>query len=99
MKTLNDYMAISYRMKIDQFRLEKAFLELKNTDKTVLESSQEAGFDNLSNFNRLFKKQFLMTPGGAADLLILHSDFDYSFILSISVRFTPKDVNSAFNDV
>ncbi len=53
MKTLNDYMAISYRMKIDQFRLEKAFLELKNTDKTVLEISQEAGFDNLSNFKIL----------------------------------------------
>ena len=31
-------------------------------DKTVLEISHETGFDNLSNFNRLFKKQFLMTP-------------------------------------
>lgn len=47
---------------LNRFRLEKAFQELKTTDKTVLEISQEVGFDNLSNFNRLFKKQFLMTP-------------------------------------
>lgn len=99
MRWFRQVTEISFIRYLNRFRLEKAFLELKNTDKTVLESSQEAGFDNLSNFNRLFKKQFLMTPGGAADLLILHSDFDYSFILSISVRFTPKDVNSAFNDV
>lgn len=47
---------------LNRFRLEKAFLELKNTDKTVLEISSQTGFDNLSNFNRLFKRQFHMTP-------------------------------------
>lgn len=47
---------------LNRFRLEKAFYELKNTDKTVLEISAQTGFDNLSNFNRLFKRQFHMTP-------------------------------------
>lgn len=47
---------------LNRFRLEKAFLELKSTDKTVLEISAQTGFDNLSNFNRLFKRQFHMTP-------------------------------------
>lgn len=50
---------ISY---LNRYRLEKAFGELKNTSKTVLEISEEVGFDNLSNFNRQFKKQFGITP-------------------------------------
>lgn len=47
---------------LNRFRLNKALEELKNTDRTVLEISQRSGFDNLSNFNRLFKKQFQKTP-------------------------------------
>lgn len=47
---------------LNRFRLNKALEELKNTDRTVLEISQQSGFDNLSNFNRLFKKQFHKTP-------------------------------------
>ncbi len=64
MRWFRQVTEISFIRYLNRFRLEKAFLELKNTDKTVLESSQEAGFDNPSNFNRLFKKQFPMTPGG-----------------------------------
>lgn len=47
---------------LNRFRLNKALEELKNTDRTILEISQRSGFDNLSNFNRLFKKQFHKTP-------------------------------------
>lgn len=46
-----------------EFRLEKAALALRNSSDTVLQISQQAGFDNLSNFNRLFKKRFETTPG------------------------------------
>ena len=62
MRWFRQVTGTSFIRYLNRFRLEKAFLELKHTDKTVLEISQETGFDNLSNFNRLFKKQFLMTP-------------------------------------
>lgn len=45
-----------------EYRLGKAAQELRNGDDTVLEIAEQAGFENLSNFNRLFKKRFEMTP-------------------------------------
>lgn len=47
---------------LNGFRLEKAFLNLKSTDLTVLEIAENSGFSNLSNFNRQFKRQFHQTP-------------------------------------
>lgn len=62
MRWFRQMTGTSFIRYLNQFRLEHAYQELKNTDKTVLEISQETGFDNLSHFNRLFKKQYLMTP-------------------------------------
>lgn len=45
-----------------EYRLGKAAQALRSGDDTVLEIAEQAGFDNLSNFNRLFKKRFEMTP-------------------------------------
>lgn len=45
-----------------EYRLGKAAQELKETSDTVLEIAERNGFDNLSNFNRLFKKKFEVTP-------------------------------------
>lgn len=45
-----------------EFRLGKAAQALRGTTDTVLEIAERTGFDNLSNFNRLFKKRFEMTP-------------------------------------
>ncbi|MGF0032158.1 AraC family transcriptional regulator [Bariatricus sp. SGI.154] len=45
-----------------EYRLGKAAQALRNGDDTVLEIAEQTGFDNLSNFNRLFKKRFEMTP-------------------------------------
>lgn len=45
-----------------EYRLNKAAQALHDTTDTVLEISEQSGFDNLSNFNRLFKKRFGMTP-------------------------------------
>lgn len=47
---------------LNRFRLEKAYQQLKNTDTTILEIAEQTGFDNLSNFNRQFKKRFGITP-------------------------------------
>ena len=46
-----------------EYRLGKAAREIQNTNKTILDIAEQSGFDNLSNFNRLFKKRFEMTPG------------------------------------
>lgn len=45
-----------------EFRLSKAAQALRNTSDSILEIAEQTGFDNLSNFNRLFKKRFEMTP-------------------------------------
>ena len=45
-----------------EYRLNHAAEELRNSDATILDIAGEAGFDNLSNFNRLFKKRFHKTP-------------------------------------
>ncbi|MDY5987791.1 AraC family transcriptional regulator [Sporofaciens sp. SGI.106] len=46
-----------------EFRLGKAAHALRTTEATVLEIAEQSGFGNLSNFNRLFKKKYKMTPG------------------------------------
>ena len=43
-------------------RIEKAMYLLKNTSKSISFISEECGFTNLSNFNRLFKKITKITP-------------------------------------
>lgn len=62
MRWFHQMTGTSFIKYLNRFRLNKALEELKNTDRTVLEISQQSGFDNLSNFNRLFKKQFHKTP-------------------------------------
>lgn len=62
MRWFQQMTGTSFTRFLNQFRLEKAYSELRNTDKSVLEISQQCGFENLSNFNRLFKRQFQKTP-------------------------------------
>lgn len=45
-----------------ELRLEKAARALRTTEDTVLEVAGKTGFNNLSNFNRLFKKRYGITP-------------------------------------
>lgn len=52
----------SFNAYLIEYRLSRATSELRNTQNTVLEIADNCGFDNLSNFNRLFKKRFGMTP-------------------------------------
>lgn len=47
---------------INSFRLNIAETMLKETDETVLQISQDCGFNNLSLFNREFKKAYSVTP-------------------------------------
>ena len=47
---------------INEFRLSYAATELVNSDSTVLDICQNAGFNNLSHFYHLFKAHYGMTP-------------------------------------
>ncbi|MEY8507146.1 AraC family transcriptional regulator [Lachnospiraceae bacterium 42-17] len=45
-----------------EYRLNRAASALRDTNDTILDIAERNGFENLSNFNRLFKKKFEMTP-------------------------------------
>lgn len=52
----------NYRDYLVRIRLEHVQQELTGTNKTILEAAFAAGFENLANFNRLFKKHHGITP-------------------------------------
>lgn len=62
MRWFKEMTGTSFAGYLIEFRLGHAARELKNTNDTILEIAQRNGFDNLSNFNRLFKKRFHATP-------------------------------------
>lgn len=62
MRWFKENTGIGFAGYLIEYRLEKAALALRNSRDTVLQISEQAGFDNLSNFNRLFKKRFETTP-------------------------------------
>jgi AraC-like DNA-binding protein len=47
---------------IIQIRLNETLRLLKETDMTILEICYSSGFNNLSNFNRLFRKKYTQSP-------------------------------------
>lgn len=47
---------------INNYRLEKASILLTSSNNTIMDISLEVGFDNLSYFNKLFKRKYNLTP-------------------------------------
>lgn len=62
MRWFKEMTGSSFTDYLIEYRLGKAASELKVTNDTVLEIAQRTGFDNISNFNRLFKKRLGVTP-------------------------------------
>ena len=62
MRWFKEMTGSSFNNYLIEFRLERAASLLKDTSETVLDIAEKSGFDNISNFNRLFKKRFEMTP-------------------------------------
>lgn len=56
-------MGVSFIEYLKDYRLTMASRLLKSTDSTILAIAMEVGFDNLSYFNRSFKKKYGCTPG------------------------------------
>ncbi|MBQ8357713.1 MAG: helix-turn-helix domain-containing protein [Clostridia bacterium] len=53
---------VGFREYCNRLRLEKAAGMLKSTADKVLDIAMECGFDNVSYFNRIFQKQYGMSP-------------------------------------
>ena len=62
MKYFKNAMGMSFIDYLNDYRLTMAAKLLLASDSTVLSVSQEAGFENLSYFNRCFKKKYGQTP-------------------------------------
>ena len=62
MRWFKEMTGSSFTEYLIEYRLGKAAQQLKSTDDTILEIAQRTGFDNISNFNRLFKKRLGVTP-------------------------------------
>ena len=62
MKYFKNIMGTSFIEYLNEYRLTMAQRLLVSSDSSVLDIAAEVGFDNLSYFNRIFKKRFGQTP-------------------------------------
>lgn len=62
MKYFKNTMGTSFIDYLNEYRLTMASRLLFTSDSSILDIASEVGFDNLSYFNRLFKKRFGTTP-------------------------------------
>lgn len=63
MKYFKQYTGQSFVSYLNDYRLSRAGGFLRTTQDTVTEIAGRCGFDNLSYFNRLFRRKYGMTPG------------------------------------
>ena len=63
MKFFNFYMGTGFIEYLNDYRLTIAERLLRTSDATVLEIAEKSGFDNLSYFNRMFKRKYGQSPG------------------------------------
>ena len=62
MKFFKESMGSGFIQYLNDYRLNMAAQLLQTSNDTILEISQKTGFENLSYFNRLFKKKYNRTP-------------------------------------
>ena len=62
MRWFKENTGFSFNSYLIEYRLNHAAEQLRTSEESIINIASDAGFDNLSNFNRLFKKRFLMTP-------------------------------------
>lgn len=63
MKFFKQHMGAGFIEYLNDYRLTMAERLLKSSDRSVLEVAEKSGFDNLSYFNRIFKRKYGVSPG------------------------------------
>ena len=63
MKFFKQNMGSGFIEYLNDYRLTMSERLLKSSDSSVLEIAQQCGFDNLSYFNRIFKRKYGLSPG------------------------------------
>lgn len=63
MKFFKETMGVSFIQYLNDYRLEVAAKMLQGTSDNIFDIAINTGFDNLSYFNRSFKKKYGVTPG------------------------------------
>lgn len=61
-RLFQSHFDISFRTKKIAFRLDRAKQLLRESDSKVIHTAMESGFNNVGQFNRMFKRQFGTTP-------------------------------------
>ena len=62
MKFFKEHMHTGFVHYLNDYRLTMAHRMLGESQESILEIAQQCGFDNLSYFNRLFKRKYGVTP-------------------------------------
>ena len=62
MKFFKNTMGTTFIDYLNDYRLTMVSRLLVSSESSILDIAAESGFDNLSYFNRMFKKRFGMTP-------------------------------------
>ena len=63
MKFFKQHMGTGFIDYLNDYRLTMAERLLRTSGSSVLEIAEQSGFDNLSYFNRIFKRKYGMSPG------------------------------------
>jgi len=63
MKFFKDCIGISFTQYLNDYRLRIAAQTLREKDDNILDIAASTGFENLSYFNRAFKRKYLVSPG------------------------------------
>lgn len=63
MKFFKLHMGTSFIEYLNEYRLLMAGRLLASSDETILEIAEKCGFENLSYFNRMFRKKYGISPG------------------------------------
>ena len=62
MRFFKEVFGVSFVTYLNDYRLSMAARLLLSTEENILTISQQVGFENLSHFNRCFKKKYNKTP-------------------------------------